>query len=365
MKTVVIDARESGTSTGRYIDKLVEYLHKLKPEHKIVLLTKPHRVEFYKRVAPSFEVVETQYNEFGFGEQLGFLRQIKSLRPDLVHFGMVQQPILYRGNVVTTMHDLTTVRFKNPSKNPVVFTIKQTVYKWVNKLVARKSNTIITPTQFVKDDIVQYAGVNPDKVAVTWESADKIAEIAEPIPKLHNKKFIMYTGRPTPHKNLSRLIDAFTILAKDHPDLYLVLVGKRDPLYEAHERMVKEKGINNVIFTGFVKEGELRWLYENTACYVVPSMSEGFGLPGLEAMAHGAPVASSDATCLPEVYGDAAAYFSPFDIHAMAVVIDKILTDRSFSNKLRTLGEKRLNLFSWKKMAKQTFSVYQEVLGQR
>src|SRR5579862_3174330 len=130
MNLIAIEARVSGTSTGRYTDKLIEYLHELKPAYEIVILAKKDRVQFFKELAPNFSVIETPYKFFTFGEQLGLWRQLNSFSPDLVHFSMVQQPILYRGKTVTTMHDLTETRFKNPSKNPVVFYIKQQVYKF-------------------------------------------------------------------------------------------------------------------------------------------------------------------------------------------------------------------------------------------
>src|SRR5437868_1826061 len=119
MSKIVIDARESGTSTGRYIDKLVEYLAKLQPRHEIIILTKTPRVKFMREIAPDFKIVESNYKEFGLGEQAGLLRQIRKLNPDLVHFGMTQQPVLYDGKAVTTIHDLTAIRFTNPSKNQV------------------------------------------------------------------------------------------------------------------------------------------------------------------------------------------------------------------------------------------------------
>ena len=97
MSKIVIDARESGTSTGRYIDKLVEHLAKLKPDHEMIVLTKPHRVDYLRGVAPDFDIRVASYKEFTFSEQLGFKRYIKKLRPDLVHFGKTHQPVLYRG----------------------------------------------------------------------------------------------------------------------------------------------------------------------------------------------------------------------------------------------------------------------------
>ena len=358
----MIDARESGTSTGRYIDKLIEYLHKLKPAHEIVILTKQPRLGFMKTVAPGFQVVETPYKEFTFGEQLGLKKQIKSLKPDLMHFGKVEQPILYMGRVVTTMHDLTTIRFKNPSKNAVVFTFKQQIYKLVNKIAARKSRAIITPTEFVKNDVVSFTHINPDKITVTLESADAIAGPASPVAALEGKQFIMYIGRPMKHKNLESLIDAFKIMQATNPDVYLVLAGKKDVLYEAHEQRAKEKGIKNIIFTGFISDSELKWLYQNTACYVFPSLSEGFGLPGLEAMIHGAPVASSNATCLPEVYGDAADYFDPKDSRGMADVVLNIINNNAHANELKQRGKIQVGKYSWERMAQQTLEVYDRSL---
>jgi glycosyltransferase involved in cell wall biosynthesis len=363
MQKIVIDARESGTSTGRYIDKLIEYLHVLKPAYDFVILTKPGRVNYIEHIAPNFSVIKTSFKEFTFEEQIGFKKQIESLNADLVHFGMVQQPILYHGRVVTTMHDLITVRFKNPSKKSLVFTVKQQVYKWVNKKVARKSLEIIVPTKFVKKDVARFTRVNPKKIIVTYESADHISDSAIPIKKLIDKRFIMYVGRPTPHKNLGVLIRAFSILQKKNPDLYLVLAGKTDVLYKKHQQDVTNKGIKHVIFTGFISDGELRWMYEHTVCYVFPSLAEGFGLPGLEAMAHGAPVASSNASCLPEVYGKGAIYFDPTDSGAVAMTVDAVINDTNYSNDLKKRGQKQLQKYSWERMAQETLEVYKRALS--
>jgi glycosyltransferase involved in cell wall biosynthesis len=363
MSKVVIDARESGTSSGRYVDKLIEHLHTLKPSHEIVLLTKTHRQEYFHEIAPSFQVIITPFQEFTVSEQTGFRTQLKSLRADLVHFGMVQQPVFYHGTVVTTMHDLTTARFRNPDKNPVVYLLKQQVYKWVNKKAARKSTIVITPTQYVKNDVVEFTHIKPEKVAVTYEAADRIANKPVPIPPLEGKQFIMYVGRPTPHKNLERLIDAFTIMQRTRPDLYLVLVGKTDANYQRHQAKVKTEDIPNVIFTGFTSEGQLRWLYEHCRAYVFPSLSEGFGLPPLEAMIHGAPVVASNATCIPEVCGDAAWYFDPLSVEAIAAKVGEVIDDPIIREDLVEKGQKQASKYSWANMARQTLAVYEKALA--
>lgn len=363
MARVVIDARESGTSTGRYIDKLVENLARLKPDLEVILLAKPQRVDYLRGVAPAFDVRVADYQEFTFAEQFGYKRFIKKLRPDLVHFAMTHQPVWYRGRVVTTMHDLTTMRFTNPDKQRLVFWFKQMVYKWVVKKVARKSTAILTPSEFTKQDVVRYTGVNPAKITVTRLAAEAITDQPDPIVGLEDKQFLVYVGRPTPHKNLERLIDAFAKLRASHPELMLVLAGKKDANYKRIESDVAARSIRGVYFTGFVSEGRLRWLYEHCAAYVFPSLSEGFGLPGLEAMAHGAPVVSSNATCLPEIYGEAAHYFDPLDVTAMTDAINEVLTDKDLRQKLVAAGREQVKKYSWRRLAEQTLEVYKQVLG--
>jgi len=363
MAKIVIDARESGTSTGRYVDKLVEYLQGLKPGFEIIVLTKTAQVDYLKRVAPDFKIVESNFKEFTFAEQIGFLRQLRGLKANLVHFTMPQQPVLYHGKTVTNIHDLTTTRFRNPAKNQLVFSIKQQIYKWLIRRVTKKSRKIITISDFVKRDVAQYTKIRPDKITVTYLAADKITNKAEPLSELNGKTFIIYVGRPQPHKNLERLIEALAILIQARPELKLVLVGRKDSLYERLEKFVSRKNLTNqVIFTGSVSEGQLRWLYENTAAYVFPSLSEGFGLPGLEAMVHGAPVVSSNATCLPEIYGDAAHYFDPKDIADMASKINQVLDDTKLKLELIKAGQEQARRYSWRKMAEQTKAVYEEVL---
>ena len=142
----------------------------------------------------------------------------------------------------------------------------------------------------------------------------------------------------------------------------LVLVGKKDINYERLEQQSRADLINNIVFTDFVSESQLRWLYENCSAYVFPSLSEGFGLPAIEAMVHGAPVVSSDATCLPEIYGDAALYFDPLDTTDMANKIEELLENKKLAKDLIEKGYKQAAKYSWERMAKQTLIVYEKAL---
>lgn len=365
MSHIVIDAREYTTSTGRYMFRLVQYLEKLDEAHDYTLLLKPEDMEVYPLSNPRFHKVACPHKEFTFAEQLGLLRQIRGLSPDLVHFGKDHQPIAYRGPVVTTMHDLTTARFRNPAKPWLVFKLKQVVYKFVVRIVAHKSRAVLVPSTFVRDDVVHFAHADPAKITVTYESADKITDSPEPVAELRGgKRFLLYVGRPMPHKNLGRLLDAFEELQGRFPDLYLVLAGKADPNYARHAAEVHARGLHNVVFTGFISEGQLRWLYEHCLAYVFPSLSEGFGLPGLEAMVHGAPVVSSQATCLPEIYGDAALYFDPLSVPDMVAKLAEVVEDPLLRETLVEKGTAQVAKYSWQRMAEQTLAIYNHILGE-
>jgi glycosyltransferase involved in cell wall biosynthesis len=362
MSKIVVDARELRTSSGRYVERLLNYLQLIDDSNRYEVLLKPIDVDNWSTSNSNFQKVNCAIKEFTFPEQTALRKQIIRLKPDLVHFAFPQQPIWYRGKTITTVHDLTTLRFNNPAKNIFVYKVKQKIYGYVIKRAVRKSEKVITISQFVKDDLIKFSGVDPEKVVVTYESADAITEAAEPVIELGGKQFIMYVGRPTPHKNLERLIDAFVLLKSQHPDLILVLAGKKDANYKRIEAGIHKKGIRDVLFTDFIGEGQLRWLYEHCDAYVVPSLSEGFGLPGLEAMLHGAPVVSSNATCLPEIYEEAAHYFDPLDVQSMSDAINEVLADKNIRLRLIAAGKVQVKKYSWKRMAERTLSIYNGVL---
>ena len=174
----------------------------------------------------------------------------------------------------------------------------------------------------------------------------------------------MYVGRPQPHKNLWRLIEAFRILKKDHPSLVLDLIGKKDAMYDLIEARVKRGGIQDVYFAGFVTDNNLRWMYEHCQAYVFPSLSEGFGLPAVEARLHGAPLVASNASCIPEVNGDGAHYFDPFNVQDITRAINDVLTQPQLRKNLVARGKEQAATYSWERMAKQTLGVFKKALGE-
>ena len=172
------------------------------------------------------------------------------------------------------------------------------------------------------------------------------------------KEYIMYVGQQSDYKNIKRLGDAHQKLLETHPDLGLILVGKKNASARKNEAYFVRKGYKNILFTDFIEDAQRDWLYTECSAYVFPSLMEGFGLPALEAMGYGAPVVSSSATCLPEVYQDAAYYFDPTDTDDMARAINDVLVNKQLQESLIIKGSEQIKKYSWKRMAEQTHAIY-------
>lgn len=358
---IAIDARIINSTTGRYVERLLHYLQQIDTINRYSVLVPSKDLNYWQPTAKNFTLVAADFGNYSLAEQIGLKKLLDKLSPDLVHFCMPQQPVAYKGKTVTTFHDLTLIRTYNSDKNWLVYHVKQTIGKWVFKRVARKTNHIITPCLYTKQDLQSFVSIPDEKISVIYEAGETTIGTSRPY-NLPFKTFILYVGQQSDYKNIKRLGDAHQKLLATHPDLGLVLVGKKNAAAIKNEYHFTSKGYRNILFTDFVPDDQLNWLYSHATAYVFPSLMEGFGLPGLEAMAHGTPVVSSNATCLPEIYGDAAHYFDPRSVSDMARTIDTVLGDDKLRTKLSTAGYKRIKKYSWKKMAQETHNVYENVL---
>ena len=358
---IVIDARIINSSTGRYVERLLTYLEQLDTDNDYTILVPSKDLTFWQPTNPRFTLKSADYANYSLAEQTSFKSFLDDLKADLVHFCMPQQPVLYRGAHVTTIHDLTLLNTYNSDKNWFMYRFKQLVGRGVFHVVARTSRAIIAPTNYTKQDIVNTLGVSPEKITVTYEAADVAIDHLQPYEHPF-KEYILYVGQQSDYKNIRRLGDAHQKLLETHPDLGLILVGKKNKAIETNEQYFNEKGYRNIHFTGFIEDAQRDWLYTHAKAYVFPSLMEGFGLPGLEAMGYGAPVVSSNATCLPEVYGDAAHYFDPRNTDAMAAAINEVISNESLRQELIKKGHAQLQKYSWKRMAEETLAVYQQAL---
>lgn len=355
---IVIDARVINSSTGRYVERLLTHLQDIDQKNQYIVLVPEKDKDYWQPTASNFEVHTVPYENYSLGEQIGFAMYLYKLKADLVHFCMPQQPLAYLRPHITTVHDLTLLNTYNSDKPWLQYHVKQFIGKFLFFVIGHTSKHIITPTKYTKNEYVKHAKIEPDKVTVTYEAADVNSHKPQKID-LPFGKFLLYVGQQSDYKNIKRLIQAHQQLQAKDPELGLVLVGAKNKATRMNMEWVAQHGFKNVHFTGFVSNEELTWLYQHCATYVFPSLMEGFGLPGLEAMACGAPVASSNATCLPEVYGDAAHYFDPASVTDMARAIDEVVTSKDLQEKLVKSGLQQVKKYSWRTMAKQTYEVYE------
>jgi glycosyltransferase involved in cell wall biosynthesis len=365
-KHIVIDARIRRASTGRPIDRLVEYLQDLDSCNRYTVLVQPG--DDWQMHADNFTTLPCPYPQFSLNplHQLGFAWQLYTLKPDLVHFTMTQQPLLYFGTIVTMTHDTTMYYFVRRGSTPfLLFKVKMLFYRFLVWWSHRKSKKIIVPTQTVAQEFIERQPFTKAKLVVVNEAAEPASAFTPRRPAAigEDDEFIMYVGTAFPHKNLPVLIKAFELLHKQRPSLKLVFVGKRERHYdELAELAAQSPAASRIIFTGFVSDEELSWLYAHVRVYVFVSLSEGWGLPPLEAMAHNAPVVSSKASVMPEVYGEAAHYCDASDPTDVAAKIADVLDNEALRNDLVKRGQKQLTKYSWRKQAAETLAVYESLL---
>jgi glycosyltransferase involved in cell wall biosynthesis len=368
---ILIDGRGiKKTGIGRYIENTLREILLVDNKNDYVLLVKPEDKNTIKLKADNLEMIDADIEWFGLKEQTELLKLINEIKPDLVHFTNFNLPVAYKGKFVITIHDLTLLHFKNYRSSlasKVFYKIKDQVMR---NLVLRqgigRASTVIVPTEYVKDDVAKTFKTRKNKITVTYEAVDK--DFSTPAINLEkngiNKPFVLYVGNAYPHKNLERMVLAFgKLITKYLLDYQLVIAGKKDSFHDSLEQAIADANLQDrVVFPGFVSDRELAGLYKNAKLYVFPSLSEGFGLPPLEAMAHGLPVASSNATCLPEVLGDAAVYFDPRNVSDMANAMLSVLTDEKLAKDLIKKGHTQAKKYSWKKTAKQTLDIYEKAL---
>jgi glycosyltransferase involved in cell wall biosynthesis len=363
-KHIVIDARVRRSSTGRPIDELVNHLQDIDHQNRYTILVQPD--DDWKMRSPNFTTLPCPFPQFSLNplHELRFAWLLYRLKPDLVHFGMTQQPLLYFGNIVTYTHDLTMLyHVRRGGTAAVVYWLKMILYRFQMWWAHRKSKKIITFANMTARDIAKLHPFTKDKLAVTYEAAGVAADLVPQKPKHDFGEYIMYQGTAFPHKNLTKLIEAFDIVHEHYPKLNLVLVGKTEKHYvELAEEAKKHASSANIIFAGFLPDPQSKWTFEHAKLYVTPSLMEGAGLTPLEAMASGTPVVSSNASMMPEFYGQGALYCNPYDAQDIAAKISMVLDDAQLRKDLIAKGAQQVKKYSWAKMAQETLAVYQDLL---
>lgn len=367
MKRIGIDARlYSQTGVGTYISNLIRDLQKILPEdyQVYVYLLKQDfdklditNKNFVKRVA--------DYKWHTFSEQLGFAKLLYADNLDLMHFTYFSYPIFYRRKFVSTIHDVTPLLFrtgKASTRNKLVYDFKYFFFKIVLKSQASGAEAIITPTVTVKNDLIKFYGHEYEqKITAIYEGVDFNTIKSSENKNLSNKfdyKFFIYVGNFYPHKNVAKLVEAF---AKVKGDCKLILIGPNDYFSKSLYQLINQlKQENKIIFYYNPNKSDLVFFYKNAQALIHPSLSEGFGLPLIEAAYFGLPIIASNINVFKEVLANNYLQFDPNNVDDIQ---DKIV--QFIKNKPKFDYRKILGRYSFDEMTRSTWNIYKSLLASK
>ncbi len=284
-----------------------------------------------------------------------------------IFFNFVVPPGV-KGKVITYVHDMAYKAYPQTVRKKTRWLLQLSL-----KASCKRADRIITVSEFSKQELMKYLGVEESKIKVIPNAVDhalyhaaytpeQIAEAKaqEKVPE----QYFFYLGTLEPRKNLERLIVAYAAALKEEPELpALVLAGRKGWYYESIFERVKELKLENkVLFLGYISSEHAALLLAGAVAFVFPSLYEGFGMPPLEAMACGTPVLSADCTSLPEVLGDVAVYVDPLSEGSIKEGLLLMGRDKELRQNLRNRGLERAGQYSWEHAAEMLKTICTELM---
>lgn len=352
---------------GRYSFEIAKHILEMDTENSYTLFFNEKNVDtsdmdFFRKF-PNAKLIKTRARHYSVGEQTSFLKLINSFEFDMMHFPNFNVPIFYKRPFIVTIHDMVHHKISGAKKSHL---LHFWAYKKIIEQAAKNAQTIITVSEYSKRDIVKYLNIPEDKIKVIYEAPSLEVNVAEEFlaqvkqQYLLTKPYFLFVGVLERKKNIVALTRAFDeFLKKYQVDMDLVIVGRSDPHYpdiRHHAMDITYK--DHLIFTGSVDDKELAALYKGAYAFVSASLHEGFGLPGVEAMQFGLPLAVSNLEVFNEVYDNAAVYFDPESIQDIAEKLHIVSRDQQFHMQLQRKSAERGVHFSWHKAAAETIEVY-------
>src|SRR6266852_3966684 len=345
---------------GTYIRNVVRTLARLDLDSKYFLIGSPAKVAECGALPPNFHSVALAGGDDTLKGNLDFRAIVRRLECDLVHV-----PHLFwipRGlgcPYVLTVHDLLEHMYGSRNAS----SLRRNLHFYLTRRVLRKAARVIAVSQFTKNEI--------DERFLHGHASESDRELIAQ-RYLVNYPFILYAGAIRPHKNVVRIIEAFSALKSElqkeqqFPDLKLIIIGDDLSSHPRLRRTVVRSGVqNDVRFLGFVPIEVLRIFYDVAKIFVFPSLYEGFGLPPLEAMAHGTPVVTSNTSSLPEVAGGAALLVNPENVFEIRRGLQRVLLDQPLRERMKQRGYEQAQRFSWTSSVSRILEIYREVAGAR
>jgi glycosyltransferase involved in cell wall biosynthesis len=363
---IAFDLRRIGNpGIGRYMKCLVEAITAQAPENQYLLILPPDGQNLVD--APEAAKICPRLKYYSLREQVELPRILRRHKVDLLHSPHFLLPLLRPCPSVATIHDVIYLACPQdlPSRSGRFY------YRAMMNACARMATRIITDSEHSRKEIVRYLRPDPEKIDVIYPGVDPGFHSVTEVMQLEavrcrfgiDREFILSVGIYKLRKNHAGLLRAFQSCLANGMQAQLVIAGPMAEGEAGLRRLASELGVaEQVIFTGFVDDADLRALYSAARIYVCPSLYEGFGFTVLEAMACGAPVVCARATSLPEVAGKAALYFDPHDLGEMARQLVRVFSDDALRASLIEQGQQNLQRFNWAETTRQTLAVYHRAL---
>src|SRR5579863_1196904 len=372
---IAIDIRRmTEFGVGTYIRNVVRTLGRLDRENKYLLIGPPAKVLEIGALPPNFHAVPLTAPERSVHGYREFRTALQRLNCDLVHIpNLFSIPRALPCRYVMTVHDMLEHMSRAREQNG----FWRSLHFQLTKRVLAGAARIFAVSNFTRNEIEKLFDIPSDRVEVVYNAIDERflhghASVVDRdlIARRYQVTypFLLYAGRISPHKNVVRMIEAFSALKTElerdraYPDLKLIIIGDDLSGNPDLRRTVVRSGVqHDVRFLGFVPIEVLRIFYDEAKIFVFPSLYEGFGLPPLEAMAHGTPVVTSNVSSLPEVVGNAAVLVNPENIFEIMRALHRVLIDQALRNRMKERGYQQATRFSWESSVRRILDIYRQV----
>jgi len=354
------------TGAGYYVVEIIKQLDS-RNDIELTVITRSSDLDRFSELAPNSKILNVAPDSLAqrlLFQNLKLNKVVDELNSDLFHGPHYQLPKKIKTPSTVTIHDMTLLTHKDVHKK-----IKTIYFSKIIPAAIKQASSIISVSQSTKDDIIKM--FNPSKEIFVgqlgFNSTRFNLNVKDDIELLRTRgiegQFIGYLGLLEPRKRVPDLINAFSKIAKDYTDLHLVIAGAQGWGVEQIREAVRQSGCSTrIILPGRLSDEEVSAFYRQTACFVYPSIYEGFGMPVLEAMACGAPVITTNSSSLSEVAGDAAVLVSPDSPNEIEAALRKVLDDSEHRNSLVNKSIARANNFSWENCAEEHIKAYRAAL---
>lgn len=369
MTKIGIDCRLAGKAhagIGRYIENLILRLPIQAPDLQFVFFFHDQpQADAISNLSqlPNVSTILAPIQHYSLAEQWQLPAIFNRHKLDLLHVPHFNVPFGYTRPYVVTIHDLLWHEQKGTTVTTLPswqYWLKYWGYRFITGNTIRHAQKIFVPANTIRQTLLKYYPSSQSKIEVTYEGVDaSLTKTDHPIKvkATTSPQFLLYVGSLYPHKNIDVILRALMQL----PDFELNIVGARNVFVDQVKQQVQQLGLSQrVHFLGFVADRQLNQLYQEAVALIQPSLSEGFGLTGVEAMALQTPVIASNIPIFHEIYQSAALFFDPQNANSLAHLIQELTP--TARQKLITSGLDVIQHYSWEKMVGQTIDAYRQVI---